>query len=314
MRYKTFGKTGLQISAIGAGTWGMGGNGWDTREKADLIASLRAMMEQGVNHIDTAPAYGRGMAEEIAGEAIQGLREKPITTTKCGMNIDKPGFAVKTATRDEVIQGCEGSLRRLKLDCIDILLLHWPDDNTPLQETMEAMQHLKDQGKVRFIGVSNLSAEKMEEASQYAEVDVTQLPYSMVDRSAEADIEWAYRHGIATMTYGSMGAGILAGGTRKYTEYAKGDVRGGFYSKFYREPMFSKVMTLLEGMDKVAESHGVPVAQVAVNWATQKACVDTALIGARTVAHAKDTCSAMAWELTAEEMNFLDAETKKLSR
>jgi len=313
MRYKTFGKTGLRVSAIGAGTWGMGGNGWDTRDRADLIASLHAMIDGGVNLIDTAPAYGRGMAEEIVGEAIRGLRDKPIITTKCGMNIDKPGFAVKKATRGEVIRGCEGSLRRMRLERIDILLLHWPDENTPLRETMEAMQHLKDRGKVRFIGVSNLPAAKMEEASRYAEVAVTQLPYSMVDRSAEPDIAWAHGNGIAAMTYGSMGAGILAGGTRKYTEYAKGDVRGGFYG-FYREPMFSKVMTLLEGMDAIAERRGVPVAQVAVNWAAQKEYVHTALVGARTVAHAQDICSAMRWTLTDDEMRLLDEETNRVLR
>lgn len=314
MRYKTFGNTGLQVSVIGAGTWGMGGNGWDTREKADLIAALHAMVDAGVNLIDTAPAYGRGMAEEIVGEAIAGIRDKLIITTKCGMNIDKPGYAVKTATRDEVIRGCEGSMRRMKLDRIDILLLHWPDENTPLRETMEAMQELKDRGRVRFIGVSNLPKERMEEARAYADITVTQLPYSMVDLSAQADIEWAGSHGIATMTYGSMGAGILAGGMRKHTEFAKGDVRGGFYGKIYSEPMFSRVMTLLESMDGVAQSHGATVAQVAVNWVTQQECVHTALVGARTVAHARDTCGAADWMLTDDEMRLLTGETNKLLR
>jgi len=311
MRYKSFGKTGLKLSAIGAGTWGMGGRGWGASDKAGSISALHAMLDLGVNHIDTAPAYGRGLAEEIIGEAIDGIRGELIVTTKCGMNIDKPGMAVKTATWDEVIKGCEGSLTRMKLDYIDILLLHWPDVNTPLQETMEAMSHLKKQGKIRFVGVSNLSADQMEEASKYADVAVTQLPYSMVDRSAETDINWAHRNGIATMTYGSLGAGILAGGIRKYTEFGEGDVRGGFYS-FFREPMFSKIMALLESMDTVAENRGVPVAQVAVNWAVQKEYVHTALIGVRTAEHAKDNCRAMEWELTGDEIMFLDEKISNL--
>lgn len=314
MRYKAFGNTGLRVSAIGAGTWGMGGNGWDTRDRAELIAALHAMLDAGVNLIDTAPGYGRGMAEEITAEAIRGRRDGLIIATKCGMNIDQPGYAVKNGSRDDIIRGCEGSLRRLRVDVIDALLLHWPDENTPLQETMEAMQHLKDTGKVRFIGVSNLNEARMKEARQYAEITLTQLPYSMVDRSAEADIAWAASTGIGTMTYGSMAAGILAGGTRQHQEYAKGDVRDGFYGKFYREPMFSKVMGLLAGMDQVAADHGVPVAQVAMNWVTQQEHVHTALIGARTVAHAQDTCQAMDWALTADEMRFLTEETEKLTR
>lgn len=311
MRYKSFGKTGLKVSAIGAGTWGMGGRGWGGSDKSDSISAIHAMLDLGVNLIDTAPAYGRGLAEEIVGEAINGIRSGLIVTTKCGMNIDKPGMAVKTATWDEVLKGCEGSLMRMKLDYIDILLLHWPDANTPLQETMEAMGHLKKQGKIRFIGVSNLSADQMEEASKYADVTVTQLPFSMVDRSAEANIQWAHGSGIATMTYGSLGAGILSGSIRKYTEFGEGDVRGGFYN-FFREPKFSKVMTLLESMDTIAENRGVPVAEVAVNWAVQKEYVHTALIGVRTVEHAEVNCHAMDWELTGGEIMLLDEKIKEL--
>ena len=309
MRYKSFGQTGLKISALGVGTWAMGGRGWGGGDRVESISALRAMVDLGVNHVDTAPAYGRGLAEEIVGEAIKGIRGDLIVTTKCGMNIDKPGMAVKTAAWDEILRGCEGSLTRMKLDYIDILLLHWPDVNTPLQETMEAMDCLKKQGKIRFIGVSNLSVEQMEEASKYADVAVTQLPFSMVDRSAGAIIQWAHGSGMATMTYGSLGAGILTGNIREYKEFGEGDVRGGFYG-FFREPRFSKIMTLLKGMDKIAENRGVTAAQVALNWAVQTEYVDTALVGVTKAKHAKENCQAMEWELTDEEMLFLNEEIK----
>lgn len=311
MRYKSFGNTGLKVSAIGAGTWGMGGRGWGGCDKEASISAIHAMLDLGVNLVDTAPGYGRGLSEEIVGEAISGIRNELIVSTKCGMNIDKPGWAVKNAAWDEIIKGCEGSLKRMKLDYIDILLLHWPDEKTPLQETMEAMGQLKKQGKIRYVGVSNLSVDQMEEALKYVDVTVTQLPFSMVDRSAEAKIKWARDNGIATMTYGSLGGGILTGNIRKYTEFGEGDVRGVFYP-FFREPQFSKVMTLLESMDKIAENHGVPVAEVAVNWAVQKEYVDTALIGVRTTEHAKDNGHAMEWELSGDEMMFLDKKTEEL--
>ena len=313
MRYKDFGTTGLKVSAIGVGTWGVGGRGWGRSDREGSIQALRAMFDAGVNLVDTAPAYNRGLAEEITGEAIQGLRDKVIITTKCGMNIDKPGWAVKTATWDEVIRGCEGSLMRMGLDYVDVLLLHWPDEKTPLQESIEAMAHLKKQGKVRFIGVSNLDAEKMEEVRKYADVDVTQLPLSMVDRSADSSLRWAGAHGMATMTYGSLGAGILSGAIREHKEFDEDDVRGRFYS-FFREPEFSKVMELLKSMDKIAEKRGVPVSQIATNWVVQKEYVHTALIGVRTVEHANDNCAALSWELTGDELAYLDAEIDRLLR
>lgn len=306
MRYKAFGNTGLHVSAIGAGSWGMGGRGWGGVDRASSISALHAMVDYGVNLIDTAPGYGRGLAEEIVGEAVAGIRDKLIITTKCGMNIDKPGFAVKKANWDEIIRGVEGSLTRMRLDCVDVLLLHWPDENTPLRETMEAMDHLKRDGKVRFIGVSNLSIEQMEEARGYVDVAVTQLPYSMVDRSAEEQLRWAYTKKIANMTYGTLGAGILSGKIREYKDYGEEDMRGRFYP-FFREPQFSKVMTLVKALDAIAAEHEAPVSQVALNWAVQKSFVDTALVGVRTVEHAKENCRAMEWELSNAEMSLIDS-------
>ena len=311
MRYKAFGNTGLQVSAIGAGSWGMGGKGWGGIDRSSSISAIHAMVDQGVNLIDTAPGYGRGMSEEIVGEAVAGMRDKLILTTKCGMNIDKPGFAVKKANWDEILRGVDGSLKRMGLDYIDVLLLHWPDENTPLRETMEAMDHLKKAGKVRFIGVSNLSVEQMKESQSYVDVAVTQLPYSMVDRFAQAKLQWTSEKGIANMTYGSLGAGILSGKIREYKDYGEEDMRGRFYP-FFREPQFSKVMLLVKALDVIAQDHGVPVAQVALNWSVQKPFVDTALVGVRTVEHAEENCRAMDWELSDNEIATIDTKINEL--
>lgn len=313
MRYKDFGTTGLKVSAISVGTWGIGGRGWGGSDRETSVRALRAMFEEGVNLVDTAPAYNRGRAEEITGEAVKGIRDQIIITTKCGMNIDKPGWAVKTATREEVIRGCEGSLKRMGLDYVDVLLLHWPDEKTPLQESIEAMAQLKKDGKIRFIGVSNLNAAQMEEVRGYADVVVTQLPLSMVDRKADESLKWAGGQGMATMTYGSLGGGILTGAIRQLVEFDEDDVRGRFYP-FFREPQFSKVMELVRSMDKIAAERGVPVSQIATNWVVQKDYIDTALIGVRTVEHAKDNSAAMKWELTGEEIAFLDSEIDRLLR
>lgn len=150
MRYKDFGTTGLKVSAIGVGTWGVGGRGWGGSDREGSIQALRAMFDAGVNLVDTAPAYNRGLAEEITGEAIQGIRDKVIITTKCGMNIDKPGWAVKTATWDEVIRGCEGSLMRMGLDYVDVLLLHI------LFGQLISAKLTEDMARTRHPGVKNI--------------------------------------------------------------------------------------------------------------------------------------------------------------
>ncbi|MDR0641323.1 MAG: aldo/keto reductase [Treponema sp.] len=312
MRYKQFGKEGLRISEIAIGTWGAGGHGWGGSDKAACISAIHTMIDLGVNLIDTAPIYGRGLAEEVTAEAVKGKRQNLIISTKCGLKLDaKPGEEMKVATRAEVINGCEASLRRLGTDYIDILFVHWPDNNTPVEETLEAMNFLKEQGKIRCIGLSNFSIPQIEDALKYSAIEIIQPPYSMVDQSAKEIMLWCHKKKIASMTYASLGAGILGGKIRTLTEFGKGDVRGGFYD-YFREPKFSKVMELLKLMDTIAEKRNVPVSQVAINWVVQKEFVLTALVGVRTDSHAKENCGAADWQLDAAELALLDAEVNRL--
>jgi aryl-alcohol dehydrogenase-like predicted oxidoreductase len=228
------------------------------------------------------------------------------------MRIDaKPGEEMKSATREEVIRGCEDSLRRLGADYIDVFFVHWPDRNTPIEETMTAMNTLKEQGKIRCIGLSNFSIPQIEEALKYAAVEIIQPPYSLVDQSAKEIMLWCHERGIASMTYASLGAGILGGKIRTLTDFGRGDVRGGFYD-YFREPKFSKVMELLKVMDGIAGKRNVPVSQIAINWVTQKDYVLTALVGVRTDDHARENCGAADWRLDAEELALLDAEAGRL--
>jgi aryl-alcohol dehydrogenase-like predicted oxidoreductase len=312
MRYKQFGKEGLRISEIAVGTWGTGGSGWGGSDRQACISAIHTMLDLGVNLIDTAPVYGMGYAEEVVAEAVQGRRQDLVISTKCGLRIDaKPGEEMKVATREEVIKGCEASLRRLATDYIDIFFVHWPDKNTPIEETMTAMNTLKEQGKIRCIGLSNFSIPQIEEALKYSAVEIIQPPYSMVDQSAKEIMLWCHEKGIGSMTYASLGAGILGGKIRSFTDFGKGDVRGGFYD-YFREPKFSKVMELLKSMDKIAQKRNVPVSQIAINWVVQKDHVLTALVGVRTDSHARENCGAADWQLDAGELALLDTEVGRL--
>ena len=278
----------------------------------ESIAAVRRMVENGVNMVDTAPIYGEGHSEEVVGQALKGIRDKVYLTTKFGSYINHfTGTSVRDCKYNTVEREIDESLKRLQTDYIDFYVMHWPDVNTPIEETMAAVNMLKEKGKIRFIGMSNSPKELIMEAQKYAKIDVIQPPFSMVNQTERELMEWAETQGIGTMTYGSLGAGILTGAIRECPEYDPKDMRLVFYP-FFKEPTFSKIMELLKTLDAIAEEHEKPVAQVSINWSTQKSFVSTALTGVNTPAQADENCSAFDWELTEEEIARIDSEIKRL--
>lgn len=314
MKYKTFKNSGLSVSCLASGTWAMGGRGYGEIDHQEAIDAIRKMVELGVNLIDTAPCYGWGASEKLVGEAIQTLdRSKIILSTKCGL-INTPyqdPIMGRDSSFKNIIREVEASLYNLQTEYIDIYFIHWPDPKTPIAETMSALNLLKSQGKIRHIGVSNFSIEQIEEAMQYGQIDVQQPPYSMVNQKATELMEWGYAHGIDSLTYGSLGSGILSGAIRKLPNFDKDDIRMTFYD-FYREPKFSKIMKLLETMDVVAANHNASVAQVAINWSSTKDFVGTALVGVNTPQQVMENCAAFDFTLTAEEIATLEHTMKEL--
>lgn len=318
MRYKELGNTGLRISAMSLGSWGIGGAGWGDISREESIAAIRTAIEYGCNTVDTAPIYGfgdpgkedfgYGFAEVIIREAIEGLRDKLIITTKCGLNYDRsigPRSMYKRMTKDEIITGCEGSLKRLGTDYIDVLFIHWPDNRTPLEEALEGLCVLMEQGKIRHYGLSNFTLEDTIMADEMMHVATIQPQYSMVSRQDELLMQEVKARGIGTMTYGSLGSGILTGAYRILPNFDAWDTRITFYD-YFKEPKFSHIMKLLDIMDEIAAQRGVPVSHIAINWSTQKAFVDTAIIGCSKPRHAIQNCTALDWSLTDEEIQLLD--------
>jgi aryl-alcohol dehydrogenase-like predicted oxidoreductase len=308
MRYKRI--ADADVSAIAVGTWAIGANNWGDVDRDESIRAIHAMIDHGVNLIDTAPVYGFGHSEEVVGEAIRGKRDKVLLATKFGATWPNGPDAprVRDNSRENCLREVELSLKRLGTDVIDIYIVHWPDferGDEQFAESMGVLNELKQQGKIRYIGVSNHNQHMIEECSRYATVDVIQPPYSMVDRREEELMTWAAGRGIATMSYGSLGAGILTGAIRTLPTFDPKDTRYTFYD-FYKEPKFSKVMALLETLDTIAASRGVPVAQVAINWSTQKPFVTTALLGVRNAREAAENCAALNWSLTDDEMAMID--------
>lgn len=312
MRYKHVGNAGIDISALAVGTWAIGGQQWGDVNEKDSIDAIRAMIDGGVNLVDTAPIYGNGHSEEVVGKALEnGYREKVFLATKFSISNDENGAVINNGSYENAIWECEQSLKRLNTDHIDIYIMHWPDPATPVEVTMKALADLKKSGKIRFIGVSNFDRNLIEEAQKVVRIDFLQPPYSMVEESQKELLAWCETQGIGTMTYGSLGAGILTGAIRELPDWDENDFRYTFYD-YFKNPKFSKIMELLKVMDKIAQVRNKPLAQIAINWSTQKSHVSTAICGVRDPQQAYENCATFDWELTGEEMELIDSEIERL--
>lgn len=313
MRYKILGMTGLKVSEMALGTWGIGGAGWDDTPEDNRRDAIRAAMEHGVNFIDTAPAYNAGAAERFIGEVLSddGNRDKAVIATKCGTKyVD--GQYIRTCKSDDIKQQIEESLANLRTDYIDIYLIHWPDPEVPFAETFTLLESLKEQRLIRHIGVSNFSREQMEQAMYYTPIEVYQPQYSMVHRDEEEIIKWAHANNIGVMSYGSLGGGILTGKIREPRTYAPSDNRNRFY-KHFQEPMFSKVMKVVELMDDISAAHDdVPLSQIALNWSTQKEFITAGIVGSQTRENVEENAAAFDWMLSEAELTKLDSEIAKI--
>lgn len=307
MQYQEFGKTGLRVSKLCLGTWGIGGAGWDSYSDESRMDAIKAALECGINFIDTAPAYNAGKAECYVGETLSKLkkRREVVISTKCG-NKFVDGKYLRCGSKESILKQCDESLKNLKTDYIDIYLVHWPDPDVELEETIDAVSTLKKEGKILHAGVSNFSKEQIEEAQKYCKIEAFQPQYSLADRKDEKLIRWAYEQGLGIMTYGTLGGGILTGNYRKLRTFEQTDSRNRFYP-YFKEPLFSKAMELLTVMDQIAEERNVSLAQIAEKWVIQKRFVSSCIIGAQSRARVEENCRNLQWELTDNEIRRLES-------
>lgn len=307
MQYQEFGKTGLKVSKLCLGTWGIGGAGWDSYSDESRMDAIKAALECGINFIDTVPAYNAGKAECYIGETLNKLkkRREVVISTKCG-NKFVDGKYLRCGSKESILKQCDESLKNLKTDYIDIYLVHWPDPDVELEETIDAVSTLKKEGKILHAGVSNFSKEQIEEAQKYCEIEAFQPQYSLADRKDEKLIRWAYEQGLGIMTYGTLGGGILTGNYRELRTFEQTDSRNRFYP-YFKEPLFSKAMELLTVMDQIAEERNVSLAQIAEKWVLQKRFVSSCIIGAQSRARVEENCRNLQWELTDNEIRRLEA-------
>ncbi|MBR2809668.1 MAG: aldo/keto reductase, partial [Erysipelotrichaceae bacterium] len=298
----------LDVSVLTIGTWAMGGMGYGDVNEKDCIDAIHAMVENGVNHIDTAWIYGLGRADEVVGKALKGLdRSKIYITSKVGFHNPADGKGPNYPDiRPEWIRECfEKSLVNLGTDYVDEFLVHFPDHSVDFKDVADCLHEYQKQGKIRHLGVSNFAVADIEEMAQYMEVTANQTKLNMIERDEVSNMEWCRDHNIGIMTHSSLCQGLLTGAIREIPHYAEDDVRS-MYGNNFKEPMFSQIQDLLKVMDEVAANHNATDAQVAINWNVQKDYVTTSLVGVRNVNEALENCKATEWELSDDEMKLLD--------
>ncbi len=319
--------TTIKISPIAFGAWAIGGWFWGGADKNESIRAIECAIENGMTTIDTAPVYGFGQSEEYIGQAIKGKRDKVQIFTKFGLRWDKKTSNLhyektknnqgkeisiyRDGTKAGIIKECEDSLKRLQTDHIDLYQQHWPDTHVPFEETMEALQTLKKQGKILAGGVSNFSATQMSEANKHFRLISNQVPYSMVLRDIEKDlIPYCIANDKAVIAYSPLQGGILSGKITSSYEFKEGDHRSR--SPFFREPNLSVINRFLAEIKPIADSGNATLAQLALRWALYQPGITCVLAGARNEKQVIENIKAAEINMSSDEMKFINTKLNLL--
>lgn len=328
MEYRNLGTSDLKLSVITFGAWAAGGWMWGGTERSEAVAAIKDSFEAGVTSIDTAPIYGQGLSEEIVGEAIKGLpRDEVQILTKFGMRWDlakgnlamhskdnsgNPIDVYKYAGKESIMKECEDSLKRLGTDYIDLYQIHWPDLTTPIEESMEAVAKLIEQGKVRYAGVCNYTATMMEEAANTINLVSNQVPYSMVKRDIEQEIvPYCMENDKAILAYSPLERGLLTGKMKPGYQFAADDHRANIY--FYRDENLLKVNEFLEKIKPIADEKNATISQLVLRWTVEQPGITIALAGARNSTQALQNAAAMEIQLTKEEIATITGHLDELT-
>jgi aryl-alcohol dehydrogenase-like predicted oxidoreductase len=307
MQTKRLGNSDLDITPLGIGAWAMGGGGWrfawGPQDDNQSIAAIRKALDAGINWIDTAAIYGLGHSEKVVARALEGVSPKPYIFTKCARNWTEEREIFPCLKREAVRQECEDSLRRLKVDVIDLYQIHWPEPDEDLEEGWETLARLKDEGKVRWIGVSNFSSAQLRRAQAIAPVTSLQPPYSILSPEIENDLlPYCARHHTGVIVYSPMKSGLLTGKmTReRIARMPPDDFRQR--TPHFQEPKLSRNLELVELLRAIGERQGRTPGEVAIAWTLRRPEVTAAIVGLRAPEQLDGVIGAAEFRLSESEV------------
>jgi aryl-alcohol dehydrogenase-like predicted oxidoreductase len=312
MQARQFGNTDLSVSPITLGSWPMSGDRYGPIDDTEAIHTIRRAMEQGITSFDTAPGYGSGHAEETLGAALDSRRNEAIVITKCGIVPQASGQPGRDSSRGSILREIDASLQRLRTDHVDVYLVHWPDPNTPLEETMAALDDVQRAGKTRLVGVSNFDVPLLEQCLKLRPIDVLQVGYNLFDRRMEREVfPFCRAHGIGVMAYGSLAYGLLTGAFTEDTTFDAADWRSNgvaFGQPILGGENFRHNVHLVNRLrDEVAAPQGLTVAQLALAWVVRNPTVTTAMVGARVPAEIEENIGAANVSLSDADVARIEA-------
>jgi aryl-alcohol dehydrogenase-like predicted oxidoreductase len=308
-----FGKTGMEITPIGFGAWAIGGGGWAAawgpQDDDEAVGAIRRAVELGVNWVDTAAVYGLGHSEELVAQALKSVpeSERPYVFTKCSLVWDDEGDISNVLEKDSVKRECEESLRRLQTDVIDLYQIHWPRPDEDIEEGWEAMAELKDEGKVRHIGVSNFDVSQMERIGEIAPVETLQPPYNMLNRGVVEEIlPYCGENDIGVIAYSPMRSGLLTG---KMTPERVANLPSDDWRRNaddFQEPRLSRNLALVGLLEEIGREHGRSPGEVAIAWTLRHPAVTAAIVGGRRPDQVDGIIGAAELRLSEDELDRIE--------
>jgi len=314
MEYRPFGKTGMQVSAIGFGCWEIGG-GYGSIEEEQFIQAVDRALDLGVNCFDTAEAYGFGASEKSLAKALGARRKDAVIVTKFGIGYkEAPNF--RDSGRARAMASIEKSLQNLSTDYVDVYMVHWPDVNTPLDETMRALDDIVKQGKARAVGISNFRLEQIKTSMNTRRVDIAQYCWNIFDQRMEKEIfPYCKEQSIGVMAYGSLAYGLLTGAFSESTDFGSDDWRArrgrmgaiNLFQHLFGPEYFPKNLKVVEDLKGLAAKYGKTLPQFALRWTLSNPVVSTALVGCRNVNEVNDNLGALGWSISEADMKAIDA-------
>ena len=307
MQTRQLGTSDLQITPLGIGAWAMGGGGWafgwGPQDDNDSIAAIHAALDAGINWIDTAPIYGLGHSEEVVARALKGRSKKPYIFTKCEFVWNAQREITRSLKRESIRREVEDSLRRLQIEVIDLYQIHWPVPEEEIEEGWAAVAELKQEGKVRHIGVCNFSAPQMEQIQRLAPITSLQPPYSILSPEIEAaSLPFCAANNVGVIVYSPMKSGLLSGAMTRERVAAlpEDDFRKRTVS--FKEPLLTRNLNLVEVLRGIGRRHGRRPGEVAIAWTLRRPEVTGAIVGLRSAAQVDGVIGAAEFRLSDAEI------------
>ena len=303
---RTLGNSDLQLTPIGYGAWAIGGGnweyGWGPQDDDDSLHTIEHALDSGINWIDTAAIYGLGHSEEIVGKALRGRAQMPYVFTKCSMRWTPHRKIYRSLKAGSLQEEIEDSLRRLRLERIDLYQIHWPNPEDEIEEAWETLAKFQQEGKIRYMGVSNFSVEQMKRVQKIAPITSLQPPYSLLRRDIEAEIlPFCREHNIGVINYSPMVSGLLTGKmtVERVNNMPEDDFRKR--SPNFNEPKLSRNLALAEVLGAIGSAHGVEPGVVAIAWTLRNPAITAAIVGARRPDQVDGVLPAASFRLSEDE-------------